>query len=347
MSLGSADARAELEAFFRDELRAAEAGAPSPDDLAAYVDGALRASEREVVELALADDAALRQEVADLMALRAALAAPARLTPLRASVGLALAACVVAGVTALWLSRTWRPSESASNATPVLPSPLFSLRDAGGPLSLRADGSLGGAPLDGLPADVRARVAAALRRGQAQVPASVGALRGRRLTLMGGPSDAAGPFALLLPIATVVRSDRPSFAWRAHPQARAYVVSIYDDELNPRASSAELGGTTWTCPVALPRGRVFVWQVAALTPSGRVIAPRPPLPDARFTVLGAGEAAALEASLRAAPGSHLAAGVLLAEAGVLDEAERELRALAAANPGRSEVQNLLAGLRRR
>jgi predicted Zn-dependent protease len=69
------------------------------------------------------------------------------------------------------------------------------------------------------------------------------------------------------------------------------------------------------------------------------------VPEARFLVLAAEAEAELARRLASARGSHLVVGVLLAEAGVLDEAERELRALAAANPGQADVQRLLAGLR--
>ncbi len=347
MSLGGDEARAALQAFFRDELRAAEAGAPGPEELAAYVDGTLDAAEREALELALADDPALRQEVADLVALRAALAQPRRRVAASVPLGLALAACLAGGVGLLLWSRSERalPAvQQAARTSPSLPAPLISLRDAGGPLSLFEDGSLRGRSVDALPVELRRRVAAALRRGDVELPAGISALRGTRLTLMGS-ANASDAFALVAPLASAVRAERPSFTWRPHPQARAYEVSIYDEDLNPRARSGELRATTWTSTVALPRGRAFVWQVAALTPAGRVVAPRPPLPEARFVILSASDEAALAARLEGARGSHLAAGVLLAEAGVLDEAERELRALSAVNPGDAGVERLLAGLR--
>jgi hypothetical protein len=65
---------------------------------------------------------------------------------------------------------------------------------------------------------------------------------------------------------------------------------------------------------------------------------------ARFKVLGAEESAALERGLRAAPGSRLVAGVLSARAGLLDDAERELRALAADNPDSDVARGLLASV---
>lgn len=339
-----------LRAFFRDDLRAAEAGEPSPDELAAYVDGTLAPEEREGIDLALADDPALRREVDDLRALRDALHSVPRARPRRpAVIAGALAAAFLGGV-ALWLlPREPGAPETAQNVRPAVPaaaSPLFSLSDAGGPLSLFADGRLGGDAGDALPAEVRARVVAALRVGRPEVPASVRALRGERGTLMdAGAPPASSALELIAPLGTAVRSERPIFSWRPHPEARAYVVSVYDEHLNPRASSGEVRAATWTSSVALERGRSYLWQVAALTGAGRILAPRPPAPEARFLVLAAADEAALASRLARSRGSHLVAGVLLAEAGVLDEAERELRALAAANPGQADVQRLLTGLR--
>jgi hypothetical protein len=76
-----------------------------------------------------------------------------------------------------------------------------------------------------------------------------------------------------------------------------------------------------------------------------VVAPQPPSPEARFFVLSASEAAAVDEGLRAAGSSRLVAGVLLAQAGVLDEAEVELAALAGANPHSPEARLLLEFVR--
>jgi hypothetical protein len=65
---------------------------------------------------------------------------------------------------------------------------------------------------------------------------------------------------------------------------------------------------------------------------------------ARFRVLGSDESAALERGLRSAPGSRLLAGVLEARAGLLDDAERDLRALAADNPDSDVARGLLASV---
>jgi hypothetical protein len=75
---GHNEARERLRAFLRDERLAAEAEAPSYEDVEGYVDEALDPDARELLELRLADDPLLRHEVSDLEELRAALRPPPR-----------------------------------------------------------------------------------------------------------------------------------------------------------------------------------------------------------------------------------------------------------------------------
>lgn len=337
------EGRARLGAFFRDSLRAAEAEAPDYEDVEAYVDGTLEPEERELFELRLADDPLLQQEVQDLRELRQALV-PARfrryLWPgLAAAAGLALV---------LW-STFRRPGPSPEVAvapTPFLsaaPAAVAELEDGRQKVGLTADGRLAG--LEALPAGTRDEVARALQSGVMPRPADLAALRGRPVALMGAP-DERPRFGVLAPVGTVVRKARPTFRWRVRPGARAYVVSVYDQDLTEVAASPELRESEWSPPKDLPRGRVLQWQVAALTPSGREVAPAPPEPEARFRILDAASAAALDQALAAAAGSHLGAAVVLSQAGLVDEALAELAALAAANPGAREALRLQDSLRR-
>jgi hypothetical protein len=86
--------------------------------------------------------------------------------------------------------------------------------------------------------------------------------------------------------------------------------------------SPPLPTTSWTPDRALARGEQYTWQVAATTHDREIVAPAPPAPRARFAVVTAPEAARLE-HVSASP---LARGILYAEAGLLDDAERELTA---------------------
>jgi hypothetical protein len=97
----------------------------------------------------------------------------------------------------------------------------------------------------------------------------------------------------------------------------------------------------------------YTWRVSAPADAappaapdgGRAIAPAAAIGAARFHVLDKDEAAALDRLLRSSGGSALAAGVFYARAGLLDDAEKELRAVLDANPdspiAKSIVQSFL------
>ena len=345
-----------LRSALRAEARASwPAEEPDYETVAAWVDGTLEGVEREVFEARLQADPQLRAEVEDLQALRARLARPAaaRVLPFRARVLLPLSGLAAAAALVLALLATWRPgpvTPSPFQAQLSTPLPLVAervrLADAGRTVVLRADGSLEG--LTGLSDDSARAVAAALGDGRLELPARLSALQGRRGVLMGGPAPATR-LRVVSPQGVNVRAARPEFHWQPLPGARAHVVSVFTEDLAPVLRSPELPATAavWRAGADLPRGRSYVWQVAALVGDERQVAPAPPEPEARFHVLGAGEARALEQELGAVGDSRLARGVLLARAGVLDEAERALSELQAANPERPEVGRLLEQVRRR
>jgi hypothetical protein len=254
-------------------------------------------------------------------------------------VGWAAAAAVMAALVGglLWTRGGTPPvgPEVTAGPTPGAPAAVARLEDASGPVSLRADGSVTGVAV---PPALLPFVADAMRSGRLQVPATRADLAVSRVTPMGASDDEAS-FGPLSPLSTLVRSDRPTLRFAPHPGARGYVVSIYDLDLEPVASSPVLRATEWTVDRALPRGRTYLWQVEARTPAGRVTAPAPPAAEARFHVGSADEAARVEAAVGS--GSHLAAGVALAQAGFVEEAAEHFERLAALNPGSTEAKKLL------
>ena len=333
-------AQRRLAQAFQDDLAAAGAEAPSFEDVAAYVEGRLQGDARALFEERLASDPLLRTEVADLRELRAEMASRGAAP---AWTRWAAAAAVIASLGGGWLwireartrgpvarSESGSPSPSAKAGAPA----VARLRDDSGAIALLADGTV-----EGVPAGLQSRVADALRSGTLRVPALRNDLAVSPVTAMGagGPAAAFGPTS---PLSTLVSSDRPTLRWTAHPAARGYVVSVYDLELEPVATSTRLTTTEWTPEGALPRGRTYLWQVEAFTAAGRVAAPAPPAPEARFHVASAETEREVRRLLADAGSSHLAAGVVLAEHGFLDEASRELERLAALNPGSAEVERL-------
>ncbi|HEX5731199.1 MAG TPA: zf-HC2 domain-containing protein [Blastocatellia bacterium] len=224
----------------------------------------------------------------------------------------------------------------------LAPGEAISLKDADSVVGLNERGELTGlAPLS--PAYERL-VKTALEAGEARVPDSVADLIGRRQVLMGS-NDAYGSFALLAPLGTVIDSDQPALKWSALDGATSYVVGVYDSRLNEVASSPPLQSTEWTVPRPLKRGAVYNWQVRAVKDGEEIKLPRADAPAAKFKVLEAAKSAELERARRAHGGSRLVLGVLYAQAGLLDDAEREFELLAQANPQSRIARRLLDRLR--
>jgi hypothetical protein len=337
------DDRRRLAAFFRDQLRIGSLESPPFDELVALVEDRLDPEARPALEERIAADPTLLQEVEDLRVLRAQMLRSRPDTSGRRPfvlAGLAAAAALVA--VAFWLGSPGQRGP-VGHATPpsLAAAPFASLRDGDVRVALSSDGVVSGLPA--LDPRLRDAIAGALR-GTLPEPAGLDALQAEPLTLLGGADVAAG-FAPEAPLGTRVSSDRPTFHWSTHPEARSYEVSVFDRDLQKRAGSGPIASTDWTPERPLPRGRSYLWQVTALTPRGRVTTPAPPAPEARFEVVDAavpGELARLRA---AAPESRLLAVVVLSEAGLLDEADAQLQALAADNPGSPEVARLVEALR--
>jgi hypothetical protein len=266
-----------------------------------------------------------------------------RSLPLRLA-ALAAAAAVAAVAVTLWR----RPAEDVSRPGGQVVTPFHSLmpvlKDGDLQLDVAADGVIWG--LSSLDPTMRAAVTAALR-GALPAPQGLEPLQSGPATLMG--TETTPTFAPQSPLGTRVGTDRPTFRWTPHPAATRYEVAVFDSDLQKQLASGSIAGTEWTPTKPLARGRTYLWQVTALAGGQRVTAPAPPAPEARFAVAGADVMAEVEKRRAQAPASHLVAAVALVEAGLLDDAEAELDALAADNPGSPEVARLresLAALRR-
>jgi hypothetical protein len=236
------------------------------------------------------------------------------------------------------------PTAQTTPIEPGVSSPvLVSLNDGGGRVTLTKDGVL--TTSRGLGPTEAARVKQALLTRKLAASPVLDELTAGAGTLMG---DAGGPrFRLASPIATMVESQRPTLAWFALPGAQGYEVSISDVGANYRhvVTSPRLYETVWRVPRPLTHGRTFSWQVVAFTADGQVKAPSAEQAEARFRVLSLEAVAMVMTARFAHKGDHLVLGVTYAAAGLLDEAETELRALVAANPGASVAEDLLRSVR--
>jgi hypothetical protein len=204
------------------------------------------------------------------------------------------------------------------------------LNDDSGIVAIDRQGTLIG--LERLPARMQHKVKVALQTGRLERPAPLAQLTGRPNGL---------PFRLLGPLGQVVRSDRPTFRWRALQGAQSYKVVVTDADLNEVAISPPLNTTEWRISQPLKHGDIYSWQVTALKDAVPITSPVLPAPQAKFKVIDRSTSEILQQAKRAYPGSHLTLGVLYADAGLLDEAERELRLLVRHNPRADIARTLL------
>lgn len=160
-----------------------------------------------------------------------------------------------------------------------------------------------------------------------------------------GEGQSGSPFALTNPIGRIVESDRPQFRWRPLKDAESYVVSIYDADFNKVAESPALRQPNWTAALRLKRGVVYQWQVTAVKDGQEIKSPVRPAPDAKFKVVDGAAANDIAAAKRQAGTSNLLLGILYANAGLLDEAERKFRTLLNQNPKSKVARKLLNKVR--
>jgi anti-sigma factor RsiW len=228
--------------------------------------------------------------------------------------------------------------------TSDLPEKTLALKDAGGTVTLDEKGDLQG--LTALSPINQQLIKNALRSGRVVTPTTITEVITKAGPLMSSSSPGVS-FALQSPVSTFVQSSRPLFRWRALKGAKSYVVTIYDAAFRVVAKSEDLRQTEWQPPADLDRGVTFRWQVAANVGDQQVKSPVPPAPEARFKVIESAKTEDLQQARQTLVNSHLALGVLYAQAGLLDDAERELQMLTRANPQAIIAKRLLQSVKAR
>lgn len=236
--------------------------------------------------------------------------------------------------------RTSSPPRSVPSQ--VVSAAVVSLSDGDQQVTLDQHGRLSG--LLGVGEPIKQAVKKALATHELARPAVLDELAAQRITLLHEGSDAV-PFALSAPVGVVTLTERPTFQWRPLAGADSYTVAIFDADFNSVVQSAPQTTTNWSSPVALARGRIYFWQVTATRAGQEIVSPVAPAPRARFKLVDADKARAIEQMQRTRPGSHLVLGVLYADAGLLAEAERELQSLVNANPRSPVALQLLRQVR--
>lgn len=187
-------------------------------------------------------------------------------------------------------------------------------------------------------------ITSALSVQRIEKPQVLAELNGKSGTLLSESGDGL-PFRLLSPVGKVIQNSRPSFRWNPLTGASSYVVTVVDDNLNVVATSAPLTTTQWSTPTPLKRGGVYSWQVTAYKDGKEIISPVMPAPQVKFKILSQQQNKELEHARRVLPNYHLGLGVLYAQAGLLDEAEREFQAQLKATPRSAVARKLLLSVR--
>jgi hypothetical protein len=311
------------------------------DALEGWVDDTLSPQERRAASGHLQQCARCASDLADLRGMAAAL--PATVRAGRRGMTLQVAAMILLAILggASWLAVHYRTQSRALAPVSVTAAagPVATLRDGSGTVTLGADGALAGVAFSGTDATL---VRDTLSSGRLALDPRVKGLRGERGTLMG--ATAKNAFEAVSPLGTFVRDGRPQFTWTKMGDGATYRVEIYDDSRKLVLESQPLKGLEWTPDRDLTRGREYAWQVVATSGGKRIVAPQPPLAEAHFGVIDESAADRLAAISRTYRQSHLLMAAAAAREGLLDDARRELDALAALNPHSATVGSLARSL---
>jgi len=238
-----------------------------------------------------------------------------------------------------------QPSTNSESPAPVAtPSQaevipvVAQLNDGNGQLVLDQEGKLSG--VENLPVNYQGLLKKALSSGRIDKSSQLTGLSRPSSSLMGSGNQKT-EFAVLEPAGNVLMSDRPTFRWTRMDGPTSYVVELYDEQFQQVATSLNITTNSWTPPQSLTRGKVYSWQVKASRDGEEVTTPRPPAPQAKFRILDQAKTNELDRAKRAYGSSHLTMGLLYADAGLLKEAEQELRLVQKANPDSELARNLL------
>ncbi len=297
---------------------------PDHDHLTAFVDGRLDEADVEWIETHLELCAICATDVADLIEMQTALRVSAPTAPRTwslATVG-AIAASLTLVVSVGWWMTRQVPTAPVS--TPEVAAPVTTT-----------------AAVSVLTPEEQVAVERALASGSVEWPAQMAVLKGRVGTLL-GDVDNATTFRPTGPTGTAVRMVRPQFSWTPRADATSYSVAVFNSQFQLVADSGPVTVIHWTPTRDLPRGQVLAWQVTAHRAEGDVVSPAPPLPEARFLVLSAEEVASVDTQRVRLADEPLALGLMLAKAGLVDEAKAALtRALTDSRYDSTAVQALL------
>lgn len=195
------------------------------------------------------------------------------------------------------------------------------------------------------PGQLRSVVAAALASGRVETAALDGVASRPGVTLKGAGEEAR--FEVLSPVGTAIMTDQPLFRWKAVDGATRYAVTVVKRGQVQVASSGMVYSTEWRPPAGLLRpGMIYRWGVVAmLTDGSELSAPGASAPEARFKIIEPERAERVKRLAARHSRSPLTLGVLFAQEGLIDDAERQFELLVKKNPRSEVARKLLQSVR--
>lgn len=194
------------------------------------------------------------------------------------------------------------------------------------------------------PPKYQAEIERVLAENRLNFPNELSQLKNQTGKLMSGGTQEV-PFAVISPVGKIILSNRPRFSWKALSGVTVYIVNVYDANFNPVASSPQISGTNWQPNKPLSGGKIYNWQVTAFKDGQEIKSPIRPAPDARFKIIEARKAGELARLSNRYKNEHLFLGILYANAGLLDEAERQFQKEISKNPNSKQARKLLLDVR--
>jgi hypothetical protein len=167
-------------------------------------------------------------------------------------------------------------------------------------------------------------------------------VRNEIVTLKGPSGDVV--FSLLRPVGTYILGTQPTLAWSPVKDAAKYEVSMRPLKGTRSIFTTTVEGTSYTLPPGLVdayRDQVLQWSVTAqLSNGGEVTAPGIAAPEALFVISDATKAHEIEVRAQAQP-NVLGRATVFANAGILDEAEREINSYLQKHPTDKTARDML------
>lgn len=180
-------------------------------------------------------------------------------------------------------------------------------------------------------------------------PALNRVIRRELLTLKG--STAETDFNLITPVGTFIKNDSPTFVWEKAPGAVKYEIAVRSVKGSNTILNESTSATSYKVSnnfLDQHRGQVLQWSVTAYAPDGiSRSAPSGSEPEALFLILDREKTAEVEKRFSRARQNSLAGAVILANAGLLDDAENELKNYLISRPRSKQAWTLLKQIRSR